>query len=224
MRNTVWVAGLALVFGCAMGGSETKKSEAQNAQDQAHQALQQAADAQKKAADEQAKAEQDQQDVTQKQKELADAQAKLRGQRMKAQQAQRDAQQLTKTAQQEAQQQQQQASQLQQSQAQEMSQQNRERAQNWTEQQRARGTLVSAGSDQVQIRTQDEGLLKLQVTDATAVTLNGQSSSVSQLQPGSDVRASFQTVDGESKALTIDATSQNQGQSSPSQQSEQPQK
>ncbi len=223
MRNTVWVAGLALVFGCATGGSETKKSEAQNAQDQAHQALQQAADAQKKAADEQAKAEQDQQEVTQKQKELADAQAKLRGQRMKAQQAQRDAQQLTKTAQREAEQQQQ-ASQLQQSQAQEMRQQNRERVQNWTEQQNARGTLVSAQNDQVQIRTQDQGLLKLQVTDATAVTLNGQSSSVSQLQPGADVRASFQTVDGESKALTIEATSKSQGQSSPSQQSEQPQK
>jgi hypothetical protein len=209
MRKTVWVASLALLSGCAMfgGGQETKKSEAAQAQDQAHQSLQAAADAQKKAADEQAKAEQMQQDVTQKQKELADAQAKLRAQRVKAQQAQRDAQQATRTAQQEAQQQQQEASQLQKSQAQEMQQTNQQRMQNWSQQQTARGTVVSAGSDQLQIRTRDQGLLKLQITDSTAVTLNGQTSSVTQLQPGTDVRASFQEVDGQAKALTIDATS-----------------
>ena len=116
------MAGLALVFGCAMGGQETKKSEAQSAQDQAKKSLQSAADSQKKATDEQAKAEQAQQEVTQKQKELADAQVKLRGQRMKAEQAQSDAQAAAKSAQQEALQQQQQASQLQKTQAQEMKQ------------------------------------------------------------------------------------------------------
>ena len=213
MKNMVWIAGLALAVGCASGGQETKKSEAQSAQDQAHQTLQAAADAQKKAADEQAKAEKMQQDVTQKQKELADAQAKLRGQRMKAQQAQQDAQQAAQTAQQEARQQQQQASQLQKTQSQEMQQRNQQRVQDWTQEQKAQGTLVQAGSDQLQIRTQDQGLLKLQVTDATAVTLDGHSSSIAELKPGSEVRASYQTVQGESKALTIQATSKS-GQSS----------
>jgi len=211
MRNTVWVAGLALVCGCAMGGQETKKSEAAKAQDQAHQSLQAAADAQKKAADEQAKAEQAQQEVTQKQKELADAEVKLRGQRMKAQQAQGDARQAAQAAQEEAQQQQQQASQLQQSQAREMKQTDQEKLRNWTQEQNAQGTVVSAQKDELQIRTRDQELLKLQVTDATAVTLNGQTASVSQLQPGSDVRASYQTVDGKEKALTIEATSKSSG-------------
>jgi hypothetical protein len=212
MRSKVWVAGLALAFGCATGGQETKKSETQTAQDQAHQSLQAAADAQKKAAGEQAKAEQFQQDVTQKQKELADAQAKLRGQRMKAQQAQADAHDETQTARQEAQQQQEQASQLQKTQADKMKQTNQELAQSWTQEQDADGTLVSAQNDQLQIRTSGQELLKLQVTDATAVTLNGQTSSAAQLKPGSDVRASYQTVDGQAKALTIKATSKSSGQ------------
>ena len=66
---------------------------------------------------------------------------------------------------------------------------------------------VRAANDQVQIRTQDRDLLKLQIGDHTAVTLNGQTASPSQLQPGSDVRASYQMVDGKANALKIDATS-----------------
>jgi colicin import membrane protein len=217
MRNFWSVAGAALAFGCAMGGQETKKSETRTAQDQAHQSLQQAADAQKKAADEQAKVEQFQQNVTQKQKELADAQAQLRGQMTKAEQAQRDAQQATRASQQEAQQQQQTAMQTQRTETQQMRSQNQQRTQSWTQEQDAKGTLVTAGSDQLQIRTEDKDLLKLQVTDSTAVTLNGQTSSASQLQPGSDVRASYQMVDGQAKALKIDATSKSSS-SQPSQQ------
>jgi colicin import membrane protein len=216
MRNTIWVAGVALCFGCAMfgGGSDNaKKSETRTAQDQAHQSLQAAADAQKKAADEQAKAEQAQQNVTKKQKELADAQAQLRGQIAKAEQAQRDAQQATKTAQSEASQQQQQAMTTQKTESQQMQTSAQKNQQTWTQEQSARGTVVQAGSDQLQIRTQDKDLLQLQITDATAVTLNGQTSSVSQLQPGSDVRASYQMVDGKAKALKIDATSKSSSSS-----------
>jgi len=215
----MWIVAVALAFGCASmgGGGQEKKSETRTAQDQAHQSLQQAADAQKKAADEQAKVEKFQQDVTQKQKDLADAQARLRGQIAKAQQAQQDAQNATQQAQQEAQQQQSQAIQTQKTETQQMRSQNQQRSQSWTQEQNARGTVVQAGSDQLQIRTQDRDLLKLQVTDATAVTVNGQSGSVSQIQPGSDVRASYQMVDGQAKALTIEATSKSgssSGQSS----------
>jgi colicin import membrane protein len=210
MRNTMWVAAVALCFGCAMfgGGSDNaKKSETRTQQDQAHQSLQSAADAQKKASEEQAKVEQFQQNVTQKQKELADAQAQLRGQISKAEQAQRDAQQATKTAQTEASQQQTQAMQTQRSESQRMQSSVQQNQQSWTQQQSARGTVVQAGSDELQIRTQDKDLLQLQITDSTAVTFNGQTASASQLQPGSDVRASYQMVDGKAKALKIDATS-----------------
>jgi len=176
-------------------------------QTQSKQLLQQAADAQKRAADEQAKVEQSQQNVTQKQKELADAQAQLRGQTAKAEQAKRDAQTTTQSGQQEASLQQQQAMQTQRTETQQMNSQNQERSQSWMQEQDARGTVVQAGSNQLQIRTADKELLKLQVTDATAVTLNGQTASASQLQAGAEVRASYQLVDGQAKALKIAATS-----------------
>jgi cell envelope opacity-associated protein A len=67
--------------------------------------------------------------------------------------------------------------------------------------------VVQAQGDSIQVRTPDQGLLDLQVTDATAVKLNGQTAPLSQIKPGSDVRASYQEVDGKAKALTIDATS-----------------
>ncbi|HWT86404.1 MAG TPA: hypothetical protein VN177_11565 [Myxococcales bacterium] len=50
------------------------------------------------------------------------------------------------------------------------------------------------------------------MTDSTAVRVNGQLASVSQIQPGSEVRASYQVVDGQPKALVIDATSKASGQ------------
>jgi hypothetical protein len=208
MRSKVWVVGVALASGCAMfgGSQESKKSETRTQQDQAQQSLQRAADAQKKAADEQAKVEQARQEVTQKQKELADAQAKLRGQTAKAEQAQRDAQEATRLAHQEASQQQQQALQTQRSENQQTSSQ-QQKNQAWTQEQSASGTVVQAGTDQVQMRTQDKDLMKLLITDSTAVTLNGQTASAAQLPPGSDLRASYQMVDGQPKALKIDATS-----------------
>jgi colicin import membrane protein len=222
MKN-IWIAGLVLAVGCAMGGQSTKKSETMTAQDQAHQSLQQAADAQKKANEEQAKAEQAQQDVTQKQKELADAQAKLRGQRAKAEQAQRDAEQMTQAAQQQASQQQQQAQQLQQTQAQKTQSLNQDRQQSWTQQKTLEGTVVQAQGDSLQVRdSSDQKLLDLQLTDATALTVNGQTGQASQIQPGSDVRASYQMVDGQAKALKIDVTSKSSSSSS-QQQEQQPQ-
>ena len=219
-RHTIWVASLPLALGCAMfggGEKETKKSETRTAQDQAHQSLQQAADAQKKAAAEQAKVDQSQQNVTQKQRELADAQAQLRGQIAKAEQAKRDAQTATQSGQQEANLQQQQAAQTQRTETQQMTSQNQERSQSWTQEQDARGTVVQAGSNQLQIRTPDKELLNLRVSDATAVTLNGQTVSASQLQPGTDVRASYQMIDGQAKALKIDATSKSSSGQQPEQ-------
>lgn len=201
------VPALAFATACAMGSSSEKKSETRTAQDQAHQSLQQAADAQKKAADEQAKAEQMQSNVTQKQKELADAQAALRGQRVKAEQAQRDAQQLAQQAQSEASTQQQQAMQTQQTETQQMRQANQERSQSWTQEKNLRGRVVSASGNELQVRTRNQDLVQLEASDSTAVTLDGHTAQLSQIQPGSEVRASYQDVDGKAKALHIDVTS-----------------
>jgi multidrug efflux pump subunit AcrA (membrane-fusion protein) len=214
MRNTMWVAGLALATGCAMfgGSQESKKSETRTAQEQAHQTLQQAADAQKKAADEQAKVEKLQQEVTQKQKELADAQARLKAQIVKAQQAQRDAEEANRRAQQAAQQQQRAASQTQRTETQQMQSTNQERLQTWTQDKTISGRVLNASGDKIEVRTPDQGALGLKITDSTAVRVNGKTASVAEIPPGADVRASYQVVDGEAKALTIDATSKASGQ------------
>ena len=219
MRNMVVVA-IALAFGCAMGGQEAKKSETMSAQDQAHSELQRAADAQKRASEEQARAEEAQRNVEQAQKALADAQAKERGQRVKAQQAQQDAQRLAAQAQHDAQEQQKQALSSQQEQASQSRQSMQERQQAWTQEQTLRGRVVNAGGDQLQVRSSSQGLVKLDVTDATAIQLDGRSGSLSQIQPGSDVRASYQMIDGKARALKIEVTSggaDQQGNSQPSQ-------
>lgn len=222
MRNMIVVA-VALAFGCAMGGQETKKSQAMTAQDQAHAQLQQAADAQKRASEEQAKAEAAQRDVEHAQKALADAQAKERGQRVKAQQAQQDAQRLTQQAQQFAQEQQSQALEAQQQEASQNRQLNQDRQQKWTQEQTLRGRVISASSDELQVRSSSQGTMKLGLTDTTAIRLDGRSGSASQIQPGSDVRASYQMIDGKARALKIDVTSQPAGQSDQSSSSTQDQ-
>jgi len=160
--------------------------------------------------------EEAQQNVTQKQKELADAQAQLKGQTAKAEQARRDAKMVGQAGTAEAGLQQQQALQSQATESQRMQSQNQERSQAWTQEQEAQGKLVQAGIDQIQIRTADNELLKLQVTDSTAVTKNGQSWSAAQLQAGADVRASYQKVDGQAKALKIDVTSKSSEPAQPS--------
>lgn len=207
MRKMIVLPAVALAFGCAMGGQEAKRSETMTAQDQAQQQLQQAADAQKRAGGEQAAAEKDQQEVVQAQKALADAQVKLRGQRMKAKQAQADASRMSEQAQKEVQQQQQQASQLQEQQAQKNSELNKSRNQEWAAQKDLEGRVLQASGDELQVRTSDQRLMKLGVTDSTAINFNGRSGTLSQIQPGSDVRASYQLIDGKARALQIDVTS-----------------
>jgi methylphosphotriester-DNA--protein-cysteine methyltransferase len=208
MRNIVWIAAAGLAVGCAMGGHETKPSETVSAQSQASQSFQAAADAQKRATDEQQKAEKAHQDVIQAQKALADAQARERGQQAKADQAQADAQRLASAANQQGNLSQQQAAQNQQvetQQHQQVVQQN----QSWTQAQEARGTVIGAESGSLAVRTDDSQTLNLGINESTAVTLDGRQASASQLMPGTEVRASYQMVDGKAQALRIRARSNN---------------
>jgi len=215
MRRNIIVGAIALALGCATTGQQESKSPAVSAQEQAHQSLQAAADSQKKAADEQAKAEKAQKEVEDAQRALADAQAKLRAQRLKAQQAQDEARRLSDESQREAQEQQQQALQLQQQQAQTNSQLNQERLQTWTQEKTLEGTVVRKSGDQIRVRTPDQGMMNLDVTDSTAVSVNGRAGSADQIQPGEDVRASYQMIDGKAKALQIDVTSNSTDQQPP---------
>lgn len=209
MRRMWWLATIpALAIGCATGSSDNKPtSEAVKTQTQAQQALQKAADAQKQALQEQQKAEQLQQEVTQKQKDLADAQARLTAQRAKAEQAQRDAQRLTAQAQQEAQAQQQQATQLQRTEGQQLQQMTQQNQQAFMQAKTVRGQALSASKDELVLRSSDQGDLRLKLNDSTAVTVDGKLGSPDQIRPGGDVRASYQVIDGQPVALSIEARS-----------------
>ena len=70
--------------------------------------------------------------------------------------------------------------------------------------------MIQASGDHLKIRTSDLDSVDLTVTDATSVNLNGQTASLSQIQPGSDVRASYQMINGQAKAIHVDVTSKQQ--------------
>jgi len=204
MRNII-VGAIALAIGCTSGQQE-RKSDTLTAQEQATQEFQRAADAQKRAADEQARAEKAQSDVTAAQRALADAQTRLRSQRAKAEQAQRDAQMLAQEAHQrgvEAQQEAVQRQSLQYQRGQALAQ----NPSSWSQPQQIQGSVIGAQGNQLSLRTADQQTLWLDVTDSTALRLDGRAASLNQIQPGADVRASYQLVDGQAQALQIDATS-----------------
>jgi colicin import membrane protein len=223
MKISWLAAGIVALAACSHANSNQPQSEASRAQNQAEQQFQKAADAQKQANDEQAKAEQAQQEVTTLQKQLAEAQAKSDAQTAKAQQAQQEARSAAQDAQQQASQSQQQATQLQTSEAQTRKQMHKQNMEQWTQTQNVQGTALSSSGTSLTVRSQDQGDVKLNLSDATAVTVDGKMGKANQIQPGSDVRASYQTIDGQATALKVDATSKNK-QSSSSGSSDQQQK
>ena len=168
--------------------------------------FQKAADAQKHAVEEQQKLEKAQRDVVAAQKALADAQARLEGQKAKAEQAQRDAQQLASDAQQQGQQDQQQALQLQQQQSKQHKEMTTQNQKSWMQTKNVEGQALSAGNNELMVRSSDQGDMRLKVNDSTAVNVDGKLGSLDQIKPGSDVRASYQLVDGQPMALTIEVT------------------
>lgn len=210
MGKRIFIGAVALALGCATGGQE-QRSETMTAQQQATREFQAAADAQKRAADEQGKAEQAARDVAAAQKSLADAQARQRGQRARAEQAQMDAQRLAREAQQRGAEAQEEAAQRQQLQAQQ-ARELEQRRQNWSQPRDVKGSVVAADGNQISLRTSDAQTLRLDVTADTAIRFDGRAASVEQLQPGTDVRASYQLIDGHPRALQIDARSAQQQQ------------
>jgi len=74
---------------------------------------------------------------------------------------------------------------------------------------RAARIEATASADDIATARRD---LTLDLTDATAISIDGQQSGASKLQPGSDVRASYQMVDGRAKALKLEVRSNAQGQ------------
>jgi hypothetical protein len=197
----------AFALACATSSPNQQLSGTRRAQDDAQQQYQGAATAQKHAAEEQQKAEQAQKDVTKAQKALADAQSKLEGQRAKAAQAQRDAGQTGRDAQQRGAEMQQHATQMQGEEARQgkRTEQGNERA--WMQTQNISGAVAAVSANDLTVRSEASGDVRLQVSDSTAVNLDGRAASISEIRPGSNVRASYGVVDGKTTAVQLDVTS-----------------
>ena len=197
----------ALVLACATSSPNQQKSGTQQAQEGAQQQYQNAASAQKHAVEEQQKAEQAQLDVTKAQKTLADAQARLQGQRAKAEQAQRDALQVGRDSQQRGAQMQEQAKQLQDREARQGKQTEQGNQQAWMQTRSVRGAVAAVGPGFLTVRSGDQGDVRLQVSDSTAVNLDGKTASIKEIVAGGDVRASYGLVDGQATAVRLDVSS-----------------
>ena len=197
----------AIALACATSSPNQQVSGTRHAQDDAEQQYQKAAGAQKHATEEQQKAEQAQRDVTSAQKALADAEAKLEGQRAKAAQAQRDAGRKGRDAQERGALMQEQATQLQGQEAREgkRTEQGNQRA--WAENKNVSGTVAAVSPGGLTVRSDASGDVKLQVTESTAVNLDGRAASLGDIKAGSDVRASYGVVDGKTTAVQLDVTS-----------------
>ena len=207
MRRTLFSLP-ALVLACATSSPNQQTSATRRAQDDAQQQYQNAASAQKRAAEEQARAEQADRDVAKAQKALADAKVRREGQHAKAAQAQRDAAQLARDAQQRGAEMQQRATHLQTEEARRGTQDNQPM-------QRIRGAVTAVSPNAVTVRSDDRGDVRLQVSDATIVNLDGRSAPMSAVRAGADVRASYRIVDGETTAAQLDITSSQSGDEEP---------
>ena len=223
-KISIALVAAAALSGCAsMGGhSNEAKSQTVTAQERAQEQFQRAADAQKMATQEQQKANEAQQEVARAQKALADAQATARGQQTKAQQSQEEAQRLATQASTQGQQMQETAQTAMQQETKQQSAQVKQR-QDWTEAKSITGQVVQASGNQLILRSPEaQQDLSLDVTDSTALRVDGQHASIAQVQPGSDARASYQLVAGKATALRIEVTS-TQGQKSINKELNQPQ-
>jgi hypothetical protein len=204
----------ALVLACATSSPSEQKSGTQKAQDDAQQQYQNAASAQKHATEEQQKAEQAKLDVTRAQKTLADAQARLAGQRAKAEQAQSDALQMGRDSQRRGARMQEQATQLQGEEARQGNQTQQGNQQAWMKTRNVRGAVAGVSASALTVRSEDQGDVRLQISDSTAVNLDGRVATIKEVREGSDVRASYGLVDGQAMAVRLDVTSNDPSTSS----------
>ena len=154
--------------------------------------------------DEQAKAEQAQRDLSTAEKNVENARIRLRDQRSKAEQAQLEARKLSEQAHQESLRAQEQSTINQQALAQQERASSGQRTA--TMEQTVHGQVVYVQGNELQIWTPQKQNMNLDLS-ASMVRVNGQQSSVAQIKPGSDVRASYKMVDGKAKVLQIDVTS-----------------
>ncbi|HEY2027733.1 MAG TPA: hypothetical protein VGH20_00870 [Myxococcales bacterium] len=225
MRVTKWLM-VAALFAVAPAcknenGSVTgqknneQTDQVKSAQQNARDGFKKAEDAQKNAMKQEDQAKSAQSDVQKAQQDLQQKEQKAQQAESSAQQAQAQAQQQGQAAQQTASASQQQAAQALTQEQQQQAQQQKQAAQTQqasadqrsqtataaTSGQEVTGKLAQASDTQLRIDSLQQ---PLKIDSSTQVTLDGQPSSAAQLQPGSEVRASYRP-DG--TAIKVDAKS-----------------
>ena len=70
-----------------------------------------------------------------------------------------------------------------------------------------RGAVAAVSSGSLTVRSDDQGDVRLRVSDSTAVSLDGRVATMKEIREGSDVRASYGLVDGQATAVRLDVTS-----------------
>lgn len=209
--NWLWLATLLLAApACKQQGNGSltagrqENDQVKQEQKQAQDSLKQAEDAQKKATREQDQARSAQADVDKARQDLNDKQQKAQQQQSEAQQSQAQAQQQGQSAQQNASEAQQRASEAQN--AQQSASASQQPGSTAGGEEQITGKLAKVSDTELQL---DSVPQPLKIDSSTQVTLDGQPASAAQLQPGTDVRASFRRQGSEATAIKIDAKSAN---------------
>ena len=226
---------IALGFaGCRQEGEQRQQPEGgvagqvEAAQRQAQEAFEKAQRAQQQAGEQQQAAQRAQTDQEKAAQQAQEAEQRAQTEQQKAQQAQQQAEQQARQAQQQASQAQQQASRAMQQEQMERQQQAQAQRQpspgagamaggattqpqQQTPTQTVSGQLVEASPNEIRVGPATGNEIRLQVNPNTQVTQNGQTASVSDLQPGSQVRASYNVQQGQAVATRIEATSPSPG-------------
>ncbi|WP_373045013.1 hypothetical protein [Vulgatibacter sp.] len=223
-RNKTWwtigAGSLAalLMVGCQGSGQQEQEQQAQapaeqaeQAQEQAEQRLEEAQRAQEQAATEQEDVGSAQEDVAQAreeaqqaEQELAEAQQEAQQERQQAIQAQEQAQAETQQAQQAAEARQEEALQAQQEMGPGAATGGAVAAQG---QQTVSGQLVEVTEEEIRVGPESGNEVRLQVNEQTQVMRDGQMASLQELQPGTQVRASYELQEGEPVVTRLEATS-----------------
>ena len=77
----------------------------------------------------------------------------------------------------------------------------------WMQTQNISGAVAAVGRNDLTVHSDAGKDMRLQVSDSTAVNLDGRAASMSEIRPGSDVRASYGVVDGKTTAVQLDVAS-----------------
>lgn len=210
-----WLAGAGLLGCLALVGCERQRGGEQAAQEEpgmaeqartrAEEALEEAQRSQQQATGRQEESAQAQRDVLREQEELARAQEQARTAEQEALQAERQAQQQGQAARQQAEAAQQQGE-MERRQIEAQAQAGARQAQ-----QVVSGQLVEATEDEIRVGPATGNEVRLQVTEETRILVDGQIARLQDLQPGSQVRATYTLRQGEPVVTELEVTGADAG-------------